>query len=112
MGAVSQWEREAIGERTRDALQHKWRMGERVGNIRYGFQLCADGIHVEANPAEEEIVSRIHHLRQTGHTLRGVADQLNGAGYLTRLGSRWRMEQVNRVLKLEKSASLTADLAR
>jgi DNA invertase Pin-like site-specific DNA recombinase len=23
MGAVSQWEREAIGERTRDALQHK-----------------------------------------------------------------------------------------
>jgi DNA invertase Pin-like site-specific DNA recombinase len=105
MGAVSQWEREAIGERTRDALQHKWRMGERVGNIRYGFKLCADGIHVETNPAEEEIVSRIHHLRQTGHTLRGVADQSNHAGYLTRRGSRWRMEQVNRVLKLKRPTS-------
>ena len=103
MGAVSQWEREAIGERTRDALQHKWRNGERVGNIRYGFKLCADGIHVEANPAKEEIVSRIHHLRKAGHTLRGVADQLNRAGYRTRRGSQWRMEQVNRVLKLEKS---------
>jgi site-specific DNA recombinase len=33
MGAVSQWEREAIGERTRDALRHKRRNGERVGNI-------------------------------------------------------------------------------
>lgn len=32
MTAVSQWEREAIGERTRDAMSHKRRNGERVGN--------------------------------------------------------------------------------
>ena len=31
MTAVSQWEREAIGERTRDALSHKRTNGERVG---------------------------------------------------------------------------------
>jgi DNA invertase Pin-like site-specific DNA recombinase len=30
MAAVSQWEREAIGERTRDALRHKRTSGERV----------------------------------------------------------------------------------
>src|SRR3981081_475807 len=30
MGGVSQWEREAIGERTRDALRHKRSNGERV----------------------------------------------------------------------------------
>ena len=30
MAAVSQWEREAIGERTRDALRHKRTNGERV----------------------------------------------------------------------------------
>src|SRR6516225_611736 len=34
MTAVSQWEREAIGERTRDALRHKRANGERIGNIR------------------------------------------------------------------------------
>src|ERR1035437_5445040 len=33
MAAVSQWEREAIGERTREALRHKRVKGERVGNI-------------------------------------------------------------------------------
>jgi DNA invertase Pin-like site-specific DNA recombinase len=33
MAAVSQWEREAIGERTRDALRHKRSQGERTGNI-------------------------------------------------------------------------------
>jgi DNA invertase Pin-like site-specific DNA recombinase len=105
MAAVSQWEREAIAERTRDALQHKWRQGERVGNIRYGFRLCADGIHVETEPTEQEIVSRIHHLRKNGHTLRGVAELLNRAGYRTRRGSEWRMEQVNRVLKLSRSST-------
>jgi site-specific DNA recombinase len=34
MAAVSQWEREAIGERTRDAMRHKRSQGERVGNTR------------------------------------------------------------------------------
>jgi DNA invertase Pin-like site-specific DNA recombinase len=34
MTAVSQWEREAIGERTRDAMSHERTNGERVGNIQ------------------------------------------------------------------------------
>jgi site-specific DNA recombinase len=37
--AVSQWEREAIGERTREAMSHKRTNGERVGNIQFGYQL-------------------------------------------------------------------------
>jgi len=53
MGAVSQWEREAIGERTRDALRHKPGKGERVGNIEFGYRLSSDGIHVEPEPAEQ-----------------------------------------------------------
>ena len=35
MAAVSQWEREAIGERTRDALSHKRTNGERVAMLRF-----------------------------------------------------------------------------
>ena len=38
MTAVSQWEREAIGERTRDALRHKKAKGERVGNVAFGYR--------------------------------------------------------------------------
>ena len=47
MTAVSQWEREAIGERTRDAMNHKRNNGERVGNIRFGYRLSVDGKHVK-----------------------------------------------------------------
>ena len=51
MTAVSQWEREAIGERTRDAMSHKRRNGERVGNVAYGYRLGDDGQHLEPDAA-------------------------------------------------------------
>src|SRR5215470_15618067 len=60
MGAVSQWEREAIGERTRDALRHKRSQGQRVGNIAFGFRLSTDGFHVEDDPNEQAALAEIH----------------------------------------------------
>jgi|CZKS01.1.fsa_nt_gi hypothetical protein len=57
------WEREAIGERTRDALNHKRSNGERVGNLAYGFRLADDGQHLEPDPAEQAAVAEIRRLR-------------------------------------------------
>src|ERR1700680_3515558 len=77
MAAVSQWEREAIGERTRDALRHKRGKGERVGNIAFGSRLAQDGQHVEPDPAEQATLAEIRRLRAAGGTLRGIAADLN-----------------------------------
>ena len=99
MAAVSQWEREAIGERTRDALRHKRTSGERVGNIRFGFRLSPDGKHVEPDPGEQGVLTEIGHLRQSGHTLRGIAAALNRKALRTRRGSAWRLEHVARIIK-------------
>jgi len=77
MGAVSQWEREAIGERTRDALRHKRSKGRRVGNIAFGFWLASDGEHLEADPAEQATLGEIRRLRAVGATLRCIASELN-----------------------------------
>src|SRR5262249_4103641 len=77
MGAVSQWEREAIGERTRDAMRHKRSNGERVGNIAYGFRLGADGKQLEPDPHEQTVLSAIRELRERRCTLRGIAAELN-----------------------------------
>ena len=41
--SVAQWERETIGERTKDALAHKRRNGERVGKVPFGYDLAKDG---------------------------------------------------------------------
>src|SRR6266446_5488867 len=87
MGAVSQWEREAIGERTRDALRHKRSNGERVGNIEFGYRSSPDRLHLEPNPTEQDALAEIRNLRHEGHSLRGIVTTLNGLGHRTRRGT-------------------------
>ncbi len=99
MTAVSQWEREAIGERTRDAMRHKRGHGERIGNIQFGYRLCSDAKHVEPDPGEQAVLREIHQLRNTGQTLRNIAATLNQRAFRTRRGSAWRLEHVARILK-------------
>jgi site-specific DNA recombinase len=99
MTSVSQWEREAIGERTRDAMNHKRSNGERVGNIQFGYRLCADRKHIEQDPGEQAVLNEIHNLRNSGTTLRGIAAALNHRTLRTRRGSAWRLEHVARIIK-------------
>jgi DNA invertase Pin-like site-specific DNA recombinase len=99
MVSVSQWEREAIGERTRDAMRHKKAKLEFVGNAPYGYRQAADKRHVEPEPGEQAILERIQWLRKGGKSLRKIADQLNRQKIRTRQGSPWRHEYVHRLLK-------------
>jgi DNA invertase Pin-like site-specific DNA recombinase len=99
MTAVSQWEREAIGERTRDAMRHKRANGERVGTIRFGFRLAEDGSCLVEDPDEQDVIGRIRELKAAGHTLQEIADELNRQGHTTRHGTAWRFQYVAAVLK-------------
>src|ERR1022692_1390752 len=87
MVSVSQWEREAIGERTRDAMHHKRANGERVGTVPFGYRATADGLHLDSDPAEQTILCRMRELKAAGYTTRRVADELNRQGYTTRRGA-------------------------
>jgi site-specific DNA recombinase len=104
MTAVSQWEREAIGERTRDALSHKRGKGERIGNLAFGYRLAGDGQHLEPDPGEQQALAEIRRLRSDGMALRGIATALNHRAYRTRRGTAWRLESVARVLKQNQPA--------
>jgi site-specific DNA recombinase len=99
MVSVSQWEREAIGERTRDAMHHKRAAGERVGTLPFGYRLAADRVHLEPEPREQEALTRLRELRDAGYTLAEVAEELNAQGYQTRRGTPWRLQYVADVLK-------------
>jgi site-specific DNA recombinase len=105
MTAVSQWEREAIGERTRDALRHKRSQGECVGNLPFGSRLGADGEHLEPDPAEQAALAEIDRLRHQGESMRKVATALNQRDFRTRRGTPWRLESVARVLKQRAHAA-------
>ena len=99
MASVSQWEREAIGERTREVLRHKRSKGERVGVVPFGFRLSDDWIHIIEDEHEQEILGRIRTLRAAGYSLREIAAELNRQGYRTRHGSEWRFEYVRSIIK-------------
>ncbi|MFA6448822.1 MAG: recombinase family protein [bacterium] len=99
MASVSQWEREAIGERTRDAMQHKKAIGELVGSVPFGYTLAADGIHLELCELEQNIISKIKELKAAGFSLRNISGELNRQGFRTRKGSAWRHEYINNILR-------------
>lgn len=99
MVSVSQWEREAIGERTQAAMSHLKESGARVGNIAFGFRLAQDGERLEPDPTEQAIITQIRDLRTSGYSLREIAAELNRQGHVTRRGSAWRHEYVAGITK-------------
>lgn len=99
MASVSQWEREAIAERTRSALAIKRTRGEHLGTAPYGYRLMADGTHLEPCPDEQRVLMLAEGWRAEGYTQQAVADALNARGILTRSGQPWRQVYVARMLK-------------
>jgi DNA invertase Pin-like site-specific DNA recombinase len=96
--SVSQWEREAIGERTKEVLQHKIRQSERCGKVRFGFDLAEDGKTLLPNATEQEAIALMKRLRSEGQSLRAIALELNRRGIATKEGSPWQHTSVRSVL--------------
>jgi DNA invertase Pin-like site-specific DNA recombinase len=123
MVSVSQWEREAIGERTQDAMHHKRAKGERVGTLPFGFQLAAAGVRLhrrgcqarsvpvdqcscggrvvrlEADAVEQALLSQMRVLKASGLSTRRIAAELNRLGCTTRRGTAWRFQYVAHALQ-------------
>ncbi len=99
LAVLGEFERDLVSERTRSALQYKKSQGERVGNIAYGYQLEADDKTLVENKDEQRTLTLIVELRETGYSLRAIADRLNDAGMTTRKGTAWKHQYVSSLLK-------------
>ena len=71
--SVAQWEREAIGERTKEVLQQKISRGERCGKVRYGCDLADDGRTLLPNTTEIEAIAVMQELRASGQSYRKIS---------------------------------------
>jgi DNA invertase Pin-like site-specific DNA recombinase len=96
MTAVSQWEREAIGERTQTALAHKKAHRRVYNHVPYGF--TRDGDALVPLEAEQAVAGRIRLLRANGWALRRIAEALNADAIPTKQGGRWFAQTVKDVL--------------
>jgi site-specific DNA recombinase len=97
--SVAQWEREAIGERTRDALQHKISKGERCGKVRFGFDLAYDRKMLTPNAQEQEAIRLMQELRNAGKSYAAIAAELNARGIQTKESKLWLPMTVRNILK-------------
>ena len=98
MGSVSQWEREAIGERTRDALAALKAQGKRVSRFApFGYRSDGNGSWTE-DAAEQQTISMIVKLRGEGLSLRKIGAELERRGVLSRAASRLSPQLIGKVL--------------
>jgi DNA invertase Pin-like site-specific DNA recombinase len=97
LASVSQWEREAIGERTAAAMAHKAERGEYIGGEPpFGYRV-EDGRLVE-HSEEQAIVREARALRADGLSLRAVAGRLHEMGHRSRVGRPFGPYQVARMM--------------
>src|SRR5216684_9001713 len=98
LASVSQWEREAIGERTSAAMQHKVSLGGYTGgDLPYGFGLGPDGEKPLENAEEQKVLTAARRLRDGGLSLRSVARELNAEGFRSRTGKQFAHVQIARM---------------
>ena len=94
----AQWERETIGERTRDALRYKIKNRERCGKVRYGYILALDGVKLAPDANEQGVIDLMRSMRAAGNSLRQIAEHLNENHVPTKEGRPWNHTTIDGIL--------------
>jgi DNA invertase Pin-like site-specific DNA recombinase len=108
LGAVSQWEREATAERTRDALAQLRADGVRLGGEAYGWRR-RDDVDARGHRTSEEVsdelatLQRVVALHTQGLSVRAIASALDAEGRRTKRGGRWHPTTIQRILSRHAS---------
>jgi len=98
MAGIAEMERGIIGERTKQALDHKKANGEKLGGtVPFGYFLRSGKLI--PNRHEQSIISLIHDLKNKNYSLRSICRSLEKKGYLTKTGNKiWNPKTVSFVL--------------
>ena len=98
MGAIAQWEREVIGERTAAALGVKRSRGEKTGGtVPYGYTVDKKGI-LHEDPREQAGIALMVVCREEGKSLRQIAQALAESGYPSKSGGIFHPQSVKEIL--------------
>jgi site-specific DNA recombinase len=110
LASVSQWEREAIGERTSAVIQHKKHSGQSYSGryAPYGFERV-DGALAPV-PEERAVVGAIMSMRPV-YSLREIAVELDRRGMKPRNGGQWHPQVIAKIASEEAERQARVDCA-
>lgn len=101
----AQYKRALIRARTRAALPVKRGRGERLGgDLPYSYHLGPDGVHLEADEDDQQVIAAAPELRSAGMSLRQIGAALMARGLLPRSGRSWYPETVRALLLAQEAA--------
>jgi site-specific DNA recombinase len=96
LASVSQWEREAIGERTSAAMQHMKAEGQYTGGKPpYGFRVVSG--ELLENVDEQAVLALVQKYRVKGLSLRKIAQALADKGFKSRTGTALHFQAIARM---------------
>jgi site-specific DNA recombinase len=98
MASVSQWEREAIGERTAFALGHKRRNRQAYGHTPFGYR--REGDRLVEDRTQQAALAEARRMSDSGAKLREIGAALTATGVQTpQGGAEWRPSSVRAILR-------------
>lgn len=96
LASVSQWEREAIGERTSVAMQYMKQSGQYTGGQPpYGYSLESGQLVI--SESEQRVLGIVRQYREKGLSLRSIANILAERGIRSRSGKAFHFQAVQRL---------------
>jgi len=99
LGSFAQFEREMIGQRTRENLRERARSGKWSGGVApFGYRRNHEAKTLEIEPAEAEIVRAMYAEFLQHHSMHRTVVTLNAAGRFNREGQPWARTSIRRIL--------------
>jgi len=105
LAVLNEFERDLISERTRAAMSHLREQNRFLGQVPYGFKLCADGETIKPDRKERQTIGCIKKLRTAGLSLRKIARRLDDKGIAAKSGRSWSHTSVASILKRDSVAT-------
>jgi DNA invertase Pin-like site-specific DNA recombinase len=99
LAVLAEFERDQVSERTTTAMQHKKARQEYTsGAAPYGWRVAADGVSLEVDDAEQEVLRTATELRANGASLRQIGQHLTACGLRQRNGREFRHPEMIKTL--------------